>query len=178
MPEFHRFHLSRWTFIFEHISSQMVYSSCICWRFLPQQLNIEDTYLWWGRHFQPFLPAALSCRVLTHPPASLHSELPSGKLLRVQQWIASCWFNRRRREVTQSSTPPSPQDIFLITAMNFLVANKKSKWTSIEIFCFHHSFRQAGKFTSSPSSSYVSVPNCLIRGIEKNMEFKQRLFFF
>lgn len=33
MPEFHRFHVSRWTFIFEHISSQMVYSSCICCRF-------------------------------------------------------------------------------------------------------------------------------------------------
>lgn len=62
--------------------------------------------------------------------------------------------------------------------MNFLVANKKSKWTSIEIFCFHHSFRQAGKFTSNPSALYVSVPNCLIRGLEKNMGFKQRLFFF
>lgn len=67
------------------------------------------------------------------------------------------------------------QDIFLITAMNFPVANKKSKWTSIEIFCFHHSFRQARKFTSNPSALYVSVPNCLIRGLERNMGFKQRL---
>lgn len=107
MPEFHRFHFSRWTFIFEHISSQMVYSSCICWRFPA------TTTKYWRHIFvmRKALPTILSCcsfMLCAHSsPASLHSVLPPEKLLQVQQWITPRWFNGwRGGEITQSSNPP------------------------------------------------------------------------